>query len=328
MRSYVIKMIMISLLLIVANDHILSINEKTKNYDRSFTLERVNEKDPDSNTSERVNEKDPDSLTSERVNEKDPDSNTFIKKDENKCQSPQEGSLMKEEFIFIKEDADKLYAYKEYNDEVIALIKIEGTKLDHPVMKCEENEGFYLWHDLDKKRNSHGVPFATLLSDLSADQNNSLIYGHRSADGDVFGELIYYEDEDFYKEHPLIETITEKGNSRWLIIAFCKLRNDEEDAFEYYEKYRFDSQKDYEYFFKEIGKRNIISSTMEHDIEDTYLTLSSCSKEGNSEGTNRILLVAKRIPYYFSYSDIVEKTEYKYINTSKYRCKKAQNLIK
>ena len=207
-----------------------------------------------------------------------------------------------------KEDMKLLEAYRQYNSDVYGIIRIEGTKLNHPVMKSDEDADFYLTHDLDKKINSHGVPFIEPKDDFDSENGNTIVYGHRMGDGDVFGELSKYESIDYYKEHPVIETVSERGTARWLIVACCLVCNYDEDAFYYFDNNDFLSLAEYENYMEEIQKRNLLKIPAKLSVEDAYLTLSSCSKEKIGEGTGRIIIMAVRIKNNENYGKTVEES--------------------
>ena len=207
-------------------------------------------------------------------------------------------------------DYNLLTEYREMNSEVLGIIRINGTVLNHPLMRCEKDEDFYLWHDLNKRYNSHGIPFVTLESDIDSIGNNTLIYGHRLNDKDVFSQLSDYKNIEFYKEHPVIETVTDSGTARWLIIGFCILDNYDE-KFYYFDNYRFNSKEQFDAYMKEMNERNFIVSPYEYSIEDTYITLSSCSTHRNAEATSRMIVTAVKIPYDFDVEKTVELTTYK-----------------
>lgn len=219
-------------------------------------------------------------------------------------------SVDKDEEYYINDidDIEYLKKYKEYNREVCGLIRIEGTKLEHPVMRCETDEDFYLFHDLDRNVNSYGVPFIGQNDSLDRMKGNTVMYGHRMNDGDVFGELYKYESVDYFKEHPLIETVTDKGVCKWLIIAYFVTCNLDENAFDYFSKNDFISLEEFNGYMNEVEARNMLSVPMEVSIEDSFLTLSSCSREQNGLSGSRMVLVAVRIMKNFDMSETVRNS--------------------
>lgn len=196
------------------------------------------------------------------------------------------------------EDMNLLRQYKEYNPDVYGIIRIDDSILNHPFTYTPDNESFYLNHDLDKKTNSHGVPFMVSGCRLGQKSTNTIIYGHNITvyDKDVFADIAQYENIEYYKKHPYIETITEYGSRKWLIFAYYLIDTDD-DQFNYWETIEFNSQAEFNSYINKVTERNWISSSTSLDINDSYLTLSSCSNELSGSGTNRMVLMAKLLNF-------------------------------
>ena len=194
-----------------------------------------------------------------------------------------------------EEDVQLLSAYQELNPDVVGIIRILDTVLNHPVVYTPEDDDYYLSRDLYGDYNSHGVPFLSAASDFEGFGGNSVIYGHNIhiKEPDVFGELPNYEDIAYYKEHPYIETVSEKGNRKWVIVAYFIVDNADENPFRYSDYTDFLSERKFNEFFREVNLRNWISSDIPLNIGDTFLTLSSCSNELALSGTNRMVVIAK-----------------------------------
>jgi sortase B len=158
------------------------------------------------------------------------------------------------------------------------------------------DEDFYLTHDLNKNSNSYGVPFLTLSSDLARDTGNNIIYGHniRINERDVFADLVFYEDIDFYKEHSLIKLVTDEGTDYYIIFAYY-LIDTEDNEFVYWDKTAWESESDYLTYMAEVDKRNWLETEIPCSINDKYLTLSSCSVELAHSGTNRMVVMARKL---------------------------------
>ncbi len=195
------------------------------------------------------------------------------------------------------ERMELLETYQAYNPAVSGLIQIPGTVLNHPVMYTPEEEGYYLNRDLDGKNNSHGVPFFSLESRPGEKGGNSIIYGHniRIHEKDVFGELNGYAEAEYYRQHPIIELTTATGVSKWLIFAYYLVDLSDENAFRYDETHYFQSAETFAKYMDEVKKRNFLQVPVETGVRDSYLTLSSCSVELSGSGSNRMVVMAKRL---------------------------------
>lgn len=178
-------------------------------------------------------------------------------------------------------------------------------------MQTKTDEEFYLNHDLDKKYNSHGIPFLSKDSEIEKKGCNMVIYGHNihKISRDIFCDLAYYEDIEYYKAHPIIETISESGTRKWLIFAYFITDNSEEGAFRYSDYTRFLAAKDLDEFLQQVKDRNWLDVPVDIEYGDSLITLSSCSNELAGKGTNRMVVIGKLLKTDEEYTEIVEKAQ-------------------
>ena len=200
-------------------------------------------------------------------------------------------------YIESEEDLLLLQKYQDYNSDVVGIIRIEGTVLNHPIVQTVEDEEYHLYKDLDKKYNSHGVPFLSKDSQMEGQGSNCVVYGHNiyKISRDVFADLMGYKDVEYYKEHPVIETVSESGTRKWLIFAYFIVDNSDVDPFQYSDVTSFMSERAFEEYIYEVQKRNWLDVPLDLSMGDTILTLSSCSKELAGSGTNRMVVMAKQL---------------------------------
>ena len=161
-------------------------------------------------------------------------------------------------------------------------------------MQSIYQEDFYLTHDLNRKCNSHGVPFLTLDSDLKRKNGNNIIYGHniRTSERDVFADLAYYEDIEYYKEHPLIKLVTDNGIENYVIFAYYII-DTSDNGFVYWDNSAWESVDSYKKYMEEVEKRNWLKTDIPYSYSNRFLTLSSCSVELAHSGTNRMVVMAR-----------------------------------
>ncbi len=193
------------------------------------------------------------------------------------------------------DDMELLEAYQRRNGDVVGIIRIADSVLNHPLVQTPKDEEYYLKRDLDKKYNSHGVPFLSADSRMESIGQNIVIYGHNIhlKSRDVFCDLAYYEDLDYYKAHPVIETISESGIRHWLIFAYFLTDNADKEPFRYSDYTRFSAEAEFHEFLEEVDKRNWLNVNADAEYGDSLITLSSCSNELAGSGTNRMVVVGK-----------------------------------
>ena len=101
---------------------------------------------------------------------------------------------------------------------VVAWIQLEGTKLDYPVMQWTDNYHF-LGHLPDGTRQRSGSVFLDYRNSADFSDVNTLIYGHESRTGDMFGILKSYRKQSFYEENPVIYIYTPERDFELVLVA-------------------------------------------------------------------------------------------------------------
>ena len=80
---------------------------------------------------------------------------------------------------------------KKKNEDVVAWIKVNNTKIEYPVVKSKNND-YYLNHSFDKSYNIAGWIFADYRNKINEKDKNIIVYGHNRKDGSMFGSLKKY----------------------------------------------------------------------------------------------------------------------------------------
>ena len=130
----------------------------------------------------------------------------------------------------------KVQKLQEENSDIVGWLEIEGTSINYPVLQGTDNE-YYMTHNYKKQKSKNGSIFLTKDYDWSIPSSNLLIYGHNLNNGTMFQELLKYEKEEFYKEHPIIRFTTNKEDAEYEIISVFKSRvyyKTEKNVFRYY----------------------------------------------------------------------------------------------
>ena len=167
----------------------------------------------------------------------------------------------------IKVDFDKL---REQNEDIVAWLYCGDTKLNYPVVQAADND-YYLYRLLDGSYNRNGTIFMDYRSSADMTDGNTLIHGHHMRSGAMFGELIHYQKQKFYDQHPVIYLSTPEKNYRLDLLAGCVVEHDdeiyttdltEEQVAHYMANSTFTSEKEYK------GGQIVTLSTCSYDFED------------------------------------------------------------
>lgn len=175
------------------------------------------------------------------------------------------------------------------NSDFVGWIKIDGTKIDYPVVQSETRD-YYLRRGFDKKYSYYGVPYAAEHCDVSV-SDNVVIYGHNIKNGSMFSDLEKYTSPDYYQTHKYITFNTLESFGTYEIIAVFKTVVFSEDEFEYF---RFESgtAEQFDEFVSTCKDLSLYNIETTAQYGDKLLTLSTC-EYSNKHG--RLAVVAKRV---------------------------------
>lgn len=177
------------------------------------------------------------------------------------------------------------------NPDTIGWLKIDGTGIDNVVMYAPDEIDKYLHTDFYGNYAYRGCLFMDEYCDIFS-SDNIIIYGHNMTDYTMFGSLMYYVNEDFYKAHKTIsfDTIYEKQTYEIVAAVKTALVPEGEGGFKYYEYTGHDDGQFNEYV-KFLEENKLYDTDAEIEPGDKLLTLSTCAyhvKDG------RFIVVAKK----------------------------------
>ena len=173
----------------------------------------------------------------------------------------------------------KVQKLQEENSDIVGWLEIEGTSINYPVLQGTDNE-YYMTHNYKKQKSKNGSIFLTKDYDWSIPSSNLLIYGHNLNNGTMFQELLKYEKEEFYKEHPIIRFTTNKEDVEYEIISVFKSRvyyKTEKNVFRYYFFVNANSEVEYNEFVQNAKKASLYDIDKTAQFGDQLITLSTCS---------------------------------------------------
>ena len=173
----------------------------------------------------------------------------------------------------------KVKQLKEENADIVGWLEIENTTINYPVLQGTDNE-YYMTHNYKKEKSKNGSIFLNADYDWNIASNNLLIYGHNLGNGTMFQELLKYESESYYKQHPKIRFTTVEDDSEYEIISAFKSRvyyKSEKNVFRYYYFINSKSQEEYNQFVKNAKNASLYPIEATASYGDQLITLSTCS---------------------------------------------------
>lgn len=179
------------------------------------------------------------------------------------------------------------------NSDIAGWISIPSLEIDFPIAKGADND-YYLHRNIYKKYADYGVPFFDYrMTDLKMLHRNNVVYGHNMKNDDlIFGNLENYREVDFFKANPVIECNTIYGDHTWFICAVFLTNSTKSADNGYVFPYNFvdvDNVK-FAQYITEIKKRSFYDTTVDIELTDKLLTLSTCCYDFNDA---RLVVVAR-----------------------------------
>lgn len=183
-----------------------------------------------------------------------------------------------------KIDFDKI---KKQNKDAVAYLKVNNTSVDYVVVQGKDNE-YYLHHNFNKEYNVAGWIFADYRNKLDGTDKNVVVYGHNMLYGTMFGGLKKVLNKKWYSDEKNLEItfITEKEDVKYKVFSVYTIEPEE-----YYITTSFGTTKEFKEFINVIKSRSINKFDEKVDVDDSILTLSTCSDNGKE----RIVLHAFKI---------------------------------
>ena len=181
------------------------------------------------------------------------------------------------------------------NDDMVAWLLIEGTKIDYPVMQTPEDENYYLHRDFYGNEDQAGCLILDTDTSLQGEiTTNQIIHGHNMRAGTMFGELDLYQDEEYCKNHSRIRLFTRETERNYEVISvfYSQVYLTTDLVFKYYNFFQADTEEEFQYFYDNIKALSLFDTGVEAEFGDRFLTLSTCSYQVE-EG--RFVVVAKEV---------------------------------
>lgn len=171
-------------------------------------------------------------------------------------------------------DAKWVWDYKamlEYNEESKGYIKLDGTRIQYPIMEHDDND-FYLHRGSDKISNGAGAIFLDYRT-AGLDGKMSILYGHNMLDGSMFKDIMNFRDSDFCKNHPTFDIYVGYRHYIYYVFSTFSVKNDDESVY----KFGFEDDEEFSSWINHVyGKSSYKFECEKPDTSDKIIMLSTC----------------------------------------------------
>lgn len=180
---------------------------------------------------------------------------------------------------------------QQQNEDFVGWVRIEGTRIDYPVVQTPKQPDYYLHRDFDRQYSTYGIPYMAEGCRYGEMGTNLMIYGHHMKNGSMFAALQNYTEESYYRQHPYIQFDTVDRAGSYEIVAVVKL--DAADDTLPWQKLLFpENRKMFDGAWQWFAAQSFYPTGVTPSLEDRLLALVTCEytlKDG------RLMVVAKEI---------------------------------
>ncbi|MGM9660964.1 MAG: class B sortase [Faecousia sp.] len=180
----------------------------------------------------------------------------------------------------------------EQNNDTVGWLKIEGTKLNYPVLQTPDNPNYYLYRDFDKKDSKRGSVYAWEAADINEPSDNITLFGHNMADGSMFACLNAYTSKDAWDKNNLIffDTLTEYHTYK--IFAVFKTSANLGQGFSYHKFVDAENAQEFNEFVSTCKELAFYETGITPVYGDKLICLSTCEYTLDN---GRLVVAAVRI---------------------------------
>ena len=175
---------------------------------------------------------------------------------------------------------------KSINEDTVAWVKVEGTNVNYPVVKTDNND-YYLDHDYNKNKNSAGWVFMDYRNDPSNYGKNTIIYAHNRKDKTMFGTLKNTLNDSWFNntDNRVIKMSSSSNNTLWQIFSIYVIETTND-----YIVTDFSTDNEFQEFIDLVKGRSVKDFNTTVTPNDKILTLSTCHGS-----TKKLVIHAKLI---------------------------------
>ncbi len=179
------------------------------------------------------------------------------------------------------------------NNDFRGWLKIDGMKIDYPVMTRPGDNDYYLDKNFEGEKDKNGLLILDYRCDLLSGAQNFIVYGHNMSSGVMFGTLKRYKEKAFCEEHPVIQFDTLYEEAEYTVVAamLSEVAYADEDVFRYYDAIDMSTEESFQAFKEHITENALYTTGETLSYGDSCLILSTCDRYKED---GRFVVIAKK----------------------------------
>ncbi len=171
------------------------------------------------------------------------------------------------------------------NSDVIGWIYIKDTPVNYPLL-IDDNNDYYLKHTYNNIYSDFGSIFIDSRCSGDFEDANTIIYGHNTKNGSMFGSLKKYKSVDYRNEHPYVYIIKPDMAYKFEVVSAQTVTTDNSVY-----TLNFASDSEHEKWYESVlNGSEFTADTSDFKKNDKTITLSTCTTGNENE---RFVVVAR-----------------------------------
>ena len=181
----------------------------------------------------------------------------------------------------------------EMNNDLVGWIKVEGTKIDYPVVQSSmDNKNYYIDHTFEGEKKDRGAIYVRESCDVFKPSDNVTMYGHHMKNMTMFAGIDYYKKQSFWEEHQYFTFDTLYEHHTYQVMAIFKTSANPGQGFSYHQFENAASKLEFDEFVDTIKSLAMYDTGVTAEYGDKLVCLSTCEYTLDN---GRLVLVGKRI---------------------------------
>ena len=182
----------------------------------------------------------------------------------------------------------------EMNNDIVAWVRIDGTKVDNAVVYTPEDYEKYLHLDLEGNYSYGGSIILDQRCTVDPESSNAILHGHNMKNGTMFANIMNYVNKSYWEEHPTIyySTLYEEREYEIFAALYDRVYNVSDDVFKFYEFTDPQTEEEFNEGIEHFKENSFYEIDVTPEFGDRILILSTCSYHVDD---GRLLVVAREI---------------------------------
>jgi len=183
---------------------------------------------------------------------------------------------------------------RQLNPDTIGWIRIDGTKLDYPVMWTPDDKFKYDHLSFEEEYDYGGVPYMKYLCSIDPPTDNLIIYGHNMANGSQFRTLVNFQQKNYWLEHPTIyfSTLYEEREYEIMAVFLDRIYKTTDTCFKYYNFIDPETEEEFNEGIQYFKDHALYDTGVTAEYGDQLITLVTCAYHVDS---GRLVVVGRLI---------------------------------